>query len=46
LLAKEYGARTISSIVFDFSDISVTPRKMQKLQWAKRLLEQAEVNFK
>jgi hypothetical protein len=45
-LAKEYGARTISAIGFDFSDISVTPRKMQKLQWAKRLLEQAEVNFK
>jgi 2-amino-4-hydroxy-6-hydroxymethyldihydropteridine diphosphokinase len=45
-LAKEYGARTISAIGFDFSDISVTPRKMQKLRWAKRLLEQAEVNFK
>lgn len=45
-LAKEYGARTISAIGFDFSDISVTPRKMKKLQWAKRLLEQAEVNFK
>ena len=45
-LAKEYGARTISAIGFDFSDISVTPRKMQKLQWAKRLLEKADVNFK
>jgi len=45
-LAEEYGARTISAIGFDFSDTSVTPRKMQKLQWAKRLLEQADVKFK
>jgi hypothetical protein len=45
-LAKEYGARAISAIGFDFSDTSVTPRKMQKLQWAKRLLEHADVNFK
>ena len=45
-LAKEYDAHTISTIGFDFSDKSVTQRKMKKLQWAKRLLEQAEVNFK
>jgi uncharacterized Rossmann fold enzyme len=45
-LAKEYGARTISAIGFDFSDSSVTPTKMRKLQWAKRLLEHADVSFK
>lgn len=45
-LAKEYGAQAISAIGFDFSDISVTPRKMQKLLWARQLLEEADVNFK
>jgi len=45
-LAKEYGARAIGVIGFDFSDTSVTPRKMQKLRWAKRLLDKADVNLK
>ena len=45
-LAKEYGARTVSAIGFDFSDSSVSPTKKKKLQWAKQLLEGADVNFK
>ena len=45
-LAKEYGANAISAIGFDFTDLSVTPTKMQKLQWAQRLLAHVDVNFK
>jgi uncharacterized Rossmann fold enzyme len=45
-LAKEYGARTVSAIGFDFSDSSVSPTKKRKLQWAKQLLEGTDVNFK
>jgi uncharacterized Rossmann fold enzyme len=45
-LAKEYGARAVSAIGFDFSDSSVNPTKKKKLQWAKQLLEEADVNFK
>lgn len=45
-LAREFGARRISAIGFDFLDTSATPRKLKKLKWAKRLLERIEVNFK
>lgn len=45
-LAKARGARRISAIGFDFSDRNVTPGKMKKLKWAKRLLKHEKVHFK
>jgi uncharacterized Rossmann fold enzyme len=45
-LAKEFGARTISAIGFDFSDNNVSPIKKKKLLWAKLLLKEVDVNFK
>ncbi|MDD1721039.1 MAG: DUF115 domain-containing protein [Euryarchaeota archaeon] len=45
-LAEARGARRISAIGFDFSDRNVTPRKMKKLKWAKRLLKHRKVHFK
>ncbi len=38
-LAKELGAASIKLVGFDYEDESVTPRKRQKLAWAKRLIE-------
>ncbi|HEX7445622.1 MAG TPA: 6-hydroxymethylpterin diphosphokinase MptE-like protein [Methanothrix sp.] len=40
-LAKELGAASIKLVGFDYEDDSVTPRKRQKLAWAKRLIELA-----
>jgi len=40
-LAKELGAASIKLVGFDYEDESVTPRKRQKLAWAKRLIELA-----
>jgi uncharacterized Rossmann fold enzyme len=40
-LAKELGAASIKLVGFDYEDDSVTPRKRQKLGWAKRLIELA-----
>lgn len=37
-LAKEFGARSITLIGFDFNDENVTPLKKKKLVWAKRLI--------
>jgi uncharacterized Rossmann fold enzyme len=37
-LAKEFGARSIELIGFEFDDPSVSERKRKKLQWAKRLI--------
>jgi uncharacterized Rossmann fold enzyme len=45
-LGKEFGARVVSVIGFDFYDNNVNPTKKKKLLWAKRLLEGADVNFK
>jgi 2-amino-4-hydroxy-6-hydroxymethyldihydropteridine diphosphokinase len=45
-LAKEFGARAVNAIGFDFSDNNVSPTKKKKLRWAKQLLEGADVNFK
>ncbi|MGZ4947917.1 MAG: 6-hydroxymethylpterin diphosphokinase MptE-like protein [Halobacteriota archaeon] len=45
-LAEARGARRISAIGFDFSDRNVTPVKMKKLKWAKRLLKREKVYFK
>ena len=37
-LAKEFGARSIALLGFDFEDEQVTEQKKKKLQWAKRLI--------
>jgi 2-amino-4-hydroxy-6-hydroxymethyldihydropteridine diphosphokinase len=37
-LAKEFGAKTIKIIGFDLDDTNVTPKKLKKLQWARKLL--------
>lgn len=37
-LAKEFGARTITLVGFDFKDENVTPMKRKKLAWAERLI--------
>lgn len=37
-LAKEFGARSIDLIGFDFDDPEVSERKRKKLKWAKRLI--------
>jgi 2-amino-4-hydroxy-6-hydroxymethyldihydropteridine diphosphokinase len=37
-LAKEFGARSIKIIGFDLSDTNVTPKKLKKLKWARKLL--------
>lgn len=38
-LAKEFGARSIDLIGFDFDDKQVSERKRKKLKWAKRLID-------
>jgi len=38
-IAKEFGARRIELLGFDFEDTQVTERKKKKLKWAKRLIE-------
>ncbi len=45
-LAKARGARRVSAIGFDFSDVSVTPSKKKKLKWAKELLTHEQVYFR
>jgi len=37
-LAKEFGARSIELIGFDFEDTQVSEQKRKKLKWAKRLI--------
>jgi uncharacterized Rossmann fold enzyme len=37
-LAKEFGAKSIKIIGFDLDDKSVTPKKLKKLKWARKLL--------
>ena len=37
-VAKEFGARRIELLGFDFEDTQVTERKRKKLKWAKRLI--------
>jgi uncharacterized Rossmann fold enzyme len=39
-LAKEFGAKRIELIGFDFEDKNVSERKRKKLKWAKRLIEE------
>jgi uncharacterized Rossmann fold enzyme len=37
-LAKEFGAKSIRIIGFDLDDTNVTPKKLKKLKWARKLL--------
>ncbi len=37
-LAKELGAKSIKIIGFDLDDTKVTPKKLKKLKWARKLL--------
>jgi uncharacterized Rossmann fold enzyme len=37
-LAKELGAKSIRIIGFDLDDKNVTPKKLKKLKWARKLL--------
>ena len=37
-LAKEFGAKSIKIIGFDLDDKNVTPKKLKKLKWARKLL--------
>jgi len=37
-LAKEFGAGSIRIIGFDLDDTNVTPKKLKKLKWARKLL--------
>jgi uncharacterized Rossmann fold enzyme len=37
-LAKEFGAKSIKIIGFDLDDTKVTPKKLRKLKWARKLL--------
>jgi uncharacterized Rossmann fold enzyme len=40
-LAKELGAASITIVGFDLSDTNVTPKKLKKLKWARKLLGDA-----
>lgn len=42
-MAKEFGAANIRIIGFDLDDTNVTPKKLKKLKWARKLL--AEIGF-
>ncbi len=37
-LAKEFGSRSVRIIGFDLDDTNVTPKKLKKLKWARKLL--------
>jgi uncharacterized Rossmann fold enzyme len=38
-LSKEFGAKSIRIIGFDLDDTNVTPKKLKKLKWARKLLK-------
>jgi uncharacterized Rossmann fold enzyme len=38
-LAKEFGAKSIRIIGFNLDDTNVTPKKLKKLKWARKLLK-------
>jgi 2-amino-4-hydroxy-6-hydroxymethyldihydropteridine diphosphokinase len=38
-LAEEFGAKSIKIIGFDLDDTNVTPKKLKKLKWARKLLK-------
>jgi uncharacterized Rossmann fold enzyme len=44
-LAKEFGAKSIRIIGFDLDDTSVTPKKLKKLKWARKLLALLDIKL-
>ncbi|WP_424357890.1 6-hydroxymethylpterin diphosphokinase MptE-like protein [Methanocella sp. MCL-LM] len=44
-LAKEFGAKSIKIIGFDLDDTNVTPKKLKKLKWARKLLKLLNVEL-
>jgi hypothetical protein len=44
-LAKDLGAKAIKIIGFDLDDTNVTPKKLKKLKWARKLLGLLDVNI-
>lgn len=44
-LAKEFGAKSIKIIGFDLDDTNVTPKKLKKLKWARRLLGELDIRL-
>ncbi|CAJ35824.1 6-hydroxymethylpterin diphosphokinase MptE-like protein [Methanocella arvoryzae] len=44
-LAKEFGAKSIKIIGFDLDDTNVTPKKLKKLKWAKKLLKLMDIEL-
>lgn len=44
-LAKELGARSIKIIGFDLDDTKVTPKKLKKLKWARKLLSVLDIKL-
>lgn len=43
-LAKEFGAASITIIGFDLNDTNVTPKKLKKLKWARKLLKVLDIS--
>lgn len=44
-LAKEFGAKSIRIIGFDLDDTNVTPKKLKKLKWARKLLALLDIKL-
>lgn len=44
-LAKEFGAKSIRIIGFDLDDTNVTPKKLKKLKWARKLLKLLDIEL-
>jgi uncharacterized Rossmann fold enzyme len=44
-LAKEFGAKSIKILGFDLDDTDVTPKKLKKLKWARKLLGLLDVEI-
>lgn len=41
-MAHHFGAKSATLLGFDFEDVSVSPTKKKKLQWAKKLIKMCE----
>jgi uncharacterized Rossmann fold enzyme len=44
-LATEFGAKSVKIIGFDLDDRNVTPKKLKKLKWARKLLGLLDINI-
>ncbi len=41
-MTHHFGAKSVTLLGFDFEDVSVSPTKKKKLQWAKKLIKMCE----